>query len=119
MENLTANIGKNIKALRKQHGWTQVELAKKIDCSQELITFYERNIKKPSAEKIALLADALDVTTNDLYGINGAGHKRISATKPKNPKLWKRFEQIENLPSSEKSAVVKMLDAMIDRNKKK
>lgn len=121
MENLTINIGKNIKALRKQCGWTQIDLAKKIGCSQELITFYERDIKKPSAEKIASLANAFNVTTNEIYGTNGKGLKKTdtATAKVKNPKLWKRLEQIEKLPPSEKSAVVKMIDAMIDRNKKK
>jgi transcriptional regulator with XRE-family HTH domain len=108
------NIGKNIRAFRLAKGWTQHDLAEKLGSTQKTITAYERGTRHPTAEKIPKIAGIFNVTVNELYGI--AFTKKTG--KDKNPKLWKRFEQIDKLPQSEKSAVIKMLDAMIDRNKK-
>lgn len=102
-------LGNTLRLLRKQCGLTQEELAKKIHCTQVSIAFYEQNKKKPSVDKIPLIAKALDVTINDLFG----NAPSASAVKVKNPKLWKKFEQVETLSESDRRTISKMLDAFL------
>ena len=109
MENLTNNLAENIRLLRKQQGWTQTDLAEKLACTQEMVAYYEKGERKPPANKIPLLAAVFGITIDELYGVipdkdNG---------KEKNPKLWKRFEQLELLPPTERRMIFKMIDGLI------
>lgn len=58
---------KKIKSLRNEKGMTQRDLAEKVFVSQAMIQGIEVGIKKPGADLLKLLADALNVTTDDLY----------------------------------------------------
>lgn len=111
MKKVKHNFGENIRALRKKHGWTQIDLAQKLDCSQAIITAYESNERKPPADKIAVLAGLFGVSVNDLYG------EIATKAKAKNPKLWKKFEQLENLSANDRRTVLKMIDALATQSK--
>ena len=102
-------LGERIKTLRKQRGLTQEALAEKIGCTQETVVYYEHNKKHPSVEKIPLLAQALGVSINDLFG----DAPQTDALKVKNPKLWKKFEKVETLPENDRRIISKMLDAFL------
>lgn len=45
-----------IKELRKQHGWTQAELAKKMSVSQQTIGSWEVGRAEPNSEALTKLA---------------------------------------------------------------
>ena len=102
-------MGHNIKILRKQKGWTQIDLAEKMGCTQGIITAYENGHKSPSVDKITTLAKLLDVTVDELIG----GTERKSPEAPKNPKLWKKFEQLQKLPAMDKRTVFRMIDGLM------
>ncbi len=55
------SIGTNLKALRLQAGLTQVQLSKASGVSQGAITGYEHDLQRPTADKLAALAKALNV----------------------------------------------------------
>lgn len=102
------NFGEKLRDLRKQKGMTQIELAEALDCSQAIITAYENNIRKPPLNKIAVIAELFNVSINDLYGTKPLKQNN----KIKNPKLWKKFEQLEKLSDTEKRTVIKMIDTL-------
>lgn len=62
------NIGAKISILRKERGWSQGELAQKIDASREIIGKYERNENLPSIEMVIKMAKAFVVTVDFLVG---------------------------------------------------
>lgn len=64
----TLNIGSKISTLRKEKGWSQGDLAQKIDASREIIGKYERNENLPSIEMVAKMAKAFGVTVDFLIG---------------------------------------------------
>lgn len=60
---MTASIGSKINALRKEKGYTLEELADKAESSKSYIWELEnKNPPRPSVEKLAKIAKALDVT---------------------------------------------------------
>ena len=60
-------LGQKIKTLRKEKGYTLQQLAEKIGSGKSYIWEIEnRGLKRPSAEKLASIANALDVTTDFL-----------------------------------------------------
>ena len=62
-------LGQRIARLRKERGYTQIELAKKIGITQVLVSDYERERLRPHYEMIIRFALALGVTTDELLGL--------------------------------------------------
>ncbi len=101
-------IGQNIRQLRKQKGWTQSELAEQLQCTQEVIAYYENGERTPPANKIPLFANILGITIDELYGTK----PMKTASKEKNSKLWKKFEQVEHMQPADRKLVFRMIDSL-------
>ena len=65
-EKLKDQIGANISAYRKRAGWTQAELAEKLNYSDKAVSKWERGESVPDVLTLATLAEQLGVTVNDL-----------------------------------------------------
>jgi len=59
-------FGKRIRELRKERELSQIELAAKVGIDRSYIGFLERGERNPSLEMIAKIAEALDVTPDEL-----------------------------------------------------
>jgi transcriptional regulator with XRE-family HTH domain len=59
-------ISKNLKALRQSLGIDQVELARRAGMSVTQYNPYETGKKEPKASQVIRLAEALEVTPNDI-----------------------------------------------------
>ncbi len=63
----TRGLGKMLRSLRKQEGWSQADLAKKAKVSQAYIAKLETGVKKnPSLATLKRIAKALGVPVEDL-----------------------------------------------------
>ena len=61
-------VGKRIRYYRQSLGMTQEQLAFDVETSAAYISNIERAIKKPSLQKLLQVAEALDVSIEDLLG---------------------------------------------------
>ena len=59
-------LGPRIAALRRDAGWSQAELAQRLQVSPSAIGMYEQGRREPSAEMLVRLADAFSVSTDFL-----------------------------------------------------
>ena len=59
-------IGDTIAKLRKEKGWTQAELAEKLQVSDKAVSKWESNKGEPSIEFLPILADLFDVSLDYL-----------------------------------------------------
>ncbi|TES93330.1 MAG: XRE family transcriptional regulator [Candidatus Cloacimonadota bacterium] len=60
---------KNLVKIRKKKGWSQEKLAREANISYNTLIKIERNgIENPKIETVIKLADALNVTIDDLVG---------------------------------------------------
>lgn len=57
-----------IKSFRREKGYSQEQVARKLHITQGAVSQWEKGITTPSAQQIALLADLLDTTADDLLG---------------------------------------------------
>lgn len=62
--------GERIRARREQLGWSQDELAFRINAQQKQISMYELGKVEPAAATIYLLAVELEVSTDWLFGLS-------------------------------------------------
>lgn len=74
-------IGNRIKAARKAKGLSQSELSELIDRSVGYMSYIETGSKKPSLETLIQIANALDVTINELLSDNLAAASPVSNTQ--------------------------------------
>ena len=63
-------LEKTLQNLEREKNITQEELAKKINVSPKTISSYENNKNLPNIETLILLSQELDVSINDILGIN-------------------------------------------------
>lgn len=59
---------KRLRALRKEKGLTQQDVADRLRVNKQTISGYERGIRKPDFEKLDELADLFDVSIAYLVG---------------------------------------------------
>lgn len=74
-------IGNRIKAARKAKGLSQSELSELIDRSVGYMSYIETGSKKPSLETLIQIANALDVTIDELLSDNISAASPISNTQ--------------------------------------
>lgn len=60
-------IGEKIKDYRKQKGWTQLELGKKIGMGKNAISNYEKGFRTPKKDTMFALAEAFNISIDDLF----------------------------------------------------
>lgn len=63
---LAVLVGKNIERLRKDRGWSQLELAEAASCHRITVSRVEQGHRLPDAAVLFALADALEVPTDEL-----------------------------------------------------
>ena len=63
------SVGKTIATLRKENGWTQVELAEKLQVSDKAVSKWEKDDAFPSIEFFPMLAELFGVSIDYLVGL--------------------------------------------------
>ena len=58
----------NLKSLRERNNLSQIELSKKIGLSNVTLSQYEKGVRKPDIQTLALIAQFFNVTTDYLLG---------------------------------------------------
>jgi transcriptional regulator with XRE-family HTH domain len=104
-------MGQRLARLRKERGYTQVDLAKKIGIIQTLISDYELDKLRLSAEMAVRYAMALDMT---VYGFltPKTTAKRKNGRGP-SLKVVRRMDEIEKLPPRQQAFVLSALDSIL------
>lgn len=102
-------LGERLARIRKERGYTQVELAQKIGIIQSLVSDYETDRLRLSAEMAIRFALALDISTDELLHPQA---KKVSSKKPSR-RVMRRVEEIEKLPPYEQRALLTTIDKFI------
>jgi len=101
--------GQRLARLRKERGYTQIELAEKTGIPQTLITDYERDRLRLHAEMVVRFAQALEVSADELLGLNGAKKNGEKTSL----RLLRRTKRIAELPSSQQKTLLKTIDTFL------
>jgi transcriptional regulator with XRE-family HTH domain len=99
------NTGKIIADLRDKKGWNQSELADKSGVSRVMIGKYERGEAAPSIDAAKKIADALDVSLDNLVG--------EGLLKGFDKKTLQRFKDLEHLEDEKKKTLFDLIDTYI------
>lgn len=106
-------LGKRIAALRKEHGYTQTELADLIGGIQVIISDYERGKLRPHPDMIVRLAQALRVSTDELLGVKPNSPNGAIVSR----RVLRRFQATDQLPKRDQEALFRTIDAFLQARK--
>jgi transcriptional regulator with XRE-family HTH domain len=104
-----SQMGARIAALRNKAGLSQAQLAEIIGIPQRTLSFYEREAGDIPAGLVPVLAKALDVSLEEVLGVNQ------SAGKKRGPKsqLERQLEAVADLPRSQQQQILNVVQALI------
>ena len=106
---MTTPMGRRIRERRKLEGLTLEQLASKAECSKSYIWELEnKNPPRPSAEKLAAIASALETTVDVLIGTP------INAQDDLSPEDKVFFRKFVKLDPHNQETMRKMLDLWDD-----
>lgn len=97
-----------LKELRKQKGLTQKALALRISANYQQLNKYECGLHTPPLDKLVSLAEALETTVD--YLVTGDPTQNVPLY---NSQLLERFKALEGFNSQDQEMVIKLIDAMI------
>ncbi len=96
--------------LRKERGWTQIELAERVGITQTLLSDYERGRLRLNADIVVRFANALEVATDELLQPKGS---RTPLRRKPSLRVQRRVEKIEKLPPHQQNYLLKTIDGFL------
>lgn len=106
-------FGNKLKECRNEKGFSQTELAKRIETYHSIIGKYERDEVKPTIDVVKRLANVLETTVGYLLG------ETEDRELLKDPAMLKRLNDITKFSNDDKNHILYTLDAMINSVKLK
>jgi hypothetical protein len=82
-----------------------------VGLSDRMVAHHEREDARPPGGILPDLARALGVTTDELLGVEPLQE----TTSPRTARLLKRLQRIEQLPPADQRAVLKMVEALLEK----
>ena len=102
--------GQRLARLRKERGFTQVEIAERVGIIQALVSDYERDKLRLNADMVVRFASALEITTDELLKPNGKG---TPLRRKPSLRMLRRLEKIESLPAHQQTTLLKTIDTFL------
>ena len=104
-------LGVRIAQLRKERGWTQLELAEKLGVAQQTLAHYEVGRIRVPASTLPVLATLFMTQVDTLVG--HAQYSQHTGKRGPAPKWQQQIEAIAQLPKAQQRFVSQMLDTVL------
>jgi transcriptional regulator with XRE-family HTH domain len=101
--------GQRLARIRKERGYSQVELAERIGLTQTLVSDYECGRLRLNADTLARFALTLEVSSDEIIGLRPVR----SNGGPKSRKLQRRLASLEDLPKRDQELLLRTIDTFL------
>ena len=108
-------LAERVRELRKEHGWSQADLAERIEADPAQISRYEGSRITPSAEAVVKLAQAFDVSCDYLLVDEAARRPFCSSGDA----LGDRLQGLSELSPEDLAALFSVIDALVAKTRMK
>lgn len=105
--------GERLKALRTEAGWSQAELAEKIDSDARQVSRYENNKVAPGLEAVIRMAETFNVSVDYLL-IERAERRPLNAPSSH---VDARLADLDQLTDEERATITNVIDALVTKAK--
>jgi transcriptional regulator with XRE-family HTH domain len=116
VQDLLKSFSGRLRKLRERRGLSQQELADMVGIHLSQLGRLERGVSTPSAETVLALAHALRATTDALLRGDHTGVQELAIG---NVRLFERFRALETLDRDEQETAIKLIDALVAKQKVK
>jgi len=106
MSQMTTRFGERVLQLRKERGWSQPELGKRVGTSATMISRYERGEMTPSIEVAFRIAKAFGVTLDGLVSDEALPDALGDRA------MLERWRRLDALPAAERDRILDVLDRL-------
>ena len=101
MKTSSLTVNDRIFELLKERGITQQELAERTGIATSTISDWKHKGSSPSADKISMICEALDIRTEELFGeVSDSLLKGKQRVITENSELWELVTVYENMDES-------------------
>ncbi len=110
--------GLRLAELRKDAGFSQYELARYVGVPQANIAFWERSEKPPRSEVLPKMAEALNVSVEDLLIVGEQKPLKKKAAKSNGRpagKVREVFDRVSKLPRRQQEHIVNWVSAYVSQ----
>jgi transcriptional regulator with XRE-family HTH domain len=104
-------IAKRLKEVRLRRGLMQAEVAKAIGVKQPVLSECESGEIRLHGSLLVRLATVLKVSADEILGL-----KPAESPSPHSARLMRRLQRIEELPATDRRAVLSILDALLEKH---
>jgi len=108
------SLGKEIKLQRRRKGWTQSELSKQSGIDIRNLSRYETDTVQPRRKTLSKLAEIFSVPLEELLELSASN---IRGPEISDPELYEQFQEIERLNDDDKSALKRIIQAVLVKNR--
>jgi transcriptional regulator with XRE-family HTH domain len=109
------SLQERVKQLRKEHGWSQGELAERVGGDPAQISRYENGRITPSADAVVKLAEVFDVSTDYLL-VEDSPRRPFRGAEDA---LGDRLGTVGELSAEDLTLLLGFLDALVTKNRLK
>jgi transcriptional regulator with XRE-family HTH domain len=107
-------LADRIKQLRQQRGWSQTQLAKKLNVHQKQISGYERSIHCPSIELLIRMAELFNVSLDYIAFDNREDKNYVPIA---DRELMQAVQLIDQLSAEDRATIKAVLNTFIVKNR--
>lgn len=111
---LEKSLGERLAQIRQERGFTQTELAEKVGILQNIVSAYEKGRLRLTAEMLLRFAKALDVSADEILGIQ-TKQAKVSNGSIKNRRILRRIANIDKLSNRDQEALLRTIDAFLEK----
>jgi transcriptional regulator with XRE-family HTH domain len=108
-----STFGARLAQLRERVGISQLQLAQKLGVTQQAVALWERKTNAPRSDTLTKLAQALQVTIEELLSIQAPKPKRAVARG----RLQSVFEAAAKLPRRQQEKVAEFVEAFVEHQR--
>lgn len=109
VKDVTMPLGETVKALRKERGWSQADLASRVGGDAGQISRYENGKISPSVDVVVKLAEAFDIATDYLL-VDGTARRPFRAPTDL---LGERLAHLNQLSDDDRAALIHIIDGLL------
>jgi transcriptional regulator with XRE-family HTH domain len=102
-------IGQRIAAARRRADISQRELAERLGVTQQTIATLERRTSMPRSSTLVKIAEILDVSPNELLGVEGSGGDKALARG----RIHQTFKAVAKLSRRQQQKILEVVDALL------
>ena len=113
-------IGNQIRIFRKSAGFTQDELAKKLNTTKQTISRYEKGERKANQDMLFKLCDIFDVSIDDFFPVIPKNALESSSPLPDDPDLLTQqiTDKVVQLTTPNKKIVLRTSEELLESQKR-